>query len=210
MGAGMSRGHMCRAVLEGIAFAVRSLVALLPCDPPPPPCHMRTAPALRAAIDAMTLLASEGGSGSYTYEFLTTAAPTAAAPPPLPLVGGCAQNEALAQTVADVLQRTVLVPQTAAHVPALGAAALAAAALSEAEAERANAPLKPTETMTDRPGVTACENCGLRCEQWALSGAQRVGGIREYTPRSEMKALMDDAYERYCALHPSLRDVFVR
>lgn len=144
LGAEATRGHMCRAVLEGICFAVRSLVALLPPEELPPPL------------------------------------------PPLPLVGGVGNSAVLAQCLADVLQREVVVPAGAAHVPAIGAAALALEAVG-------------VDVASAAPG-------GRRS-----SGV--VGGqgeeARRYTPRAHYASIYDAAYQRFCGLYPALKETFV-
>ena len=154
LGADTTRGHMCRAVLEGICFAVRSLLELLPADESPPP-HA-------AAADA----ADDGA-----------APPTL---PPLPLVGGVGNSAVLAQSLSDVLQLRVVVPGDAAHVPAIGAAALAMAA--------AGPPWEESLAAT-----TDCQ----------------AAASKLYSPTPEIKALYNSAYDRFCSLHPSLKDIFV-
>jgi len=131
LGRGSSRPHMCRAVLEGLCFAVRSLLPLLEeegaeeegAEVAPAPLDLE---ALAAAI------ADARHSGRARYRYLPSAAPPPCGPPPLTLVGGVARSLLLPQILADVLQRAVHVPAHPEHASALGAAALGAAALGAA------------------------------------------------------------------------------
>jgi len=143
LGAEATRGHMCRAVLEGICLAVRSLAALLPPEELLPPL------------------------------------------PPLPLVGGVGNSAVLAQCLADVLQREIVVPAGAAHVPAIGAAALALEAVGVKVAAAAAG-------AAGRPGVVDGQ-----------------GEARRYTPRAHHASLYDAAYQRFCGLYPALKETFV-
>jgi xylulokinase len=116
MGLGTGRPQMCRAVLEGLCFAVRSLLELLPAE------HAAGA-------------AAREGDGTTDGEIV------AGCPPPLVLVGGVARSATLVQTLANVLQREIRVPSAPQHAPALGAARLALAAMTGAPGASETAPM---------------------------------------------------------------------
>ena len=101
---GTTRGCMCRALLEGICFAVRSLLPLLPEAPRTVALEPDALAALQAAI-----LAAESGITYYGEGARYQLPDGAATPqlPPLTLVGGVACSDALPQILADVLQREV-------------------------------------------------------------------------------------------------------
>lgn len=113
---GTGRPQMCRAVLEGLCFAVRSLLELLPAE--------------QAACAA----AAEAGGTSGPR-------PADAGALPLVLVGGVAASATLLQTLANVLQREIRVPLAPQHAPALGAARLAFAAMRGAAGDSDSAPM---------------------------------------------------------------------
>ena len=99
------------------------------------------------------------------------------------LVGGVANSRVLAAALASVLQREVRVPRDPAHVPALGAAALAAAAIAAAVSEGEG------------------------------GGGGEVDGAAEaecFAPDPALRAVYDDAYERWCTVHPALSETFAR
>jgi sugar (pentulose or hexulose) kinase len=132
---------------------------------------------------------------------------------PLILVGGCAASAVLGQALADVLQREVRpastrplcadlalrrltyqstplqvrVPNSPAHVAALGAAALAAATVAHAS--------------------SAGERHGLRHP--ARPAEQKPE--RRYHSRStpSLRAAYEAGYQRFVALHPSLEGRFL-
>ena len=85
-----------------------------------------------------------------------------------------------------MLQREVVVPAGAAHVPAIGAAALALEAVG-------------VDVASAAPG-------GRRS-----SGV--VGGqgeeARRCTPRAHYASIYDAAYQRFCGLYPALKETFV-
>lgn len=132
MGPETTRGCMCRAVLEGVCFAVRSLMPLLPADKARYLEHAAAEPTIKAAIKAGAEQHDNLGSGSFAFAEATLEWMLRENLPPLHLVGGVANSRVAAQTLANVLNREVRVPQIGpSHVPALGAAALAAAAMGE-------------------------------------------------------------------------------
>ena len=192
LGLGSTRAHLCRAVLEGICYAVRSLLPLLPSDDDgdgdgdgddadgdaaaaaaPLPLDMAE---LAAAIAA----ARRDGRAQYTY---TPPAPPAAPPPPPPppplvLVGGVARSRVLPQLLSDILQRRVHVPSAPEHAPALGAAALAAATLGRGGAHAGALPPPPPE--------------------------------RVFAPDAALAAAYDHGFECFCRVHPALSETFAQ
>ena len=190
MGAGTNRGAMCRAVLEGICFAVRSLLPLLPEEPAAFVAHDDAVAELQAQIATAEALRRQGPvgtgalrAGSFSFSFGEGDAAVDEAPPPLVLVGGVANSRVLAAALASVLQREVRVPRDPAHVPALGAAALAAAAIAAAVSEGEG------------------------------GGGGEVEGAAEaecFAPDPRLRAVYDDAYERWCTVHPALSETFAR
>ena len=105
--------------------------------------------------------------------------------PPLTLVGGVASSPTLAASLASILQREVRVAHAPSHVPALGAAALAAAALAS---------------------VDAANGSGDRAAGAAHADGEACAAVHK--PNPNLRAVYDDAYRRFCMLHPSLRDTF--
>ena len=183
LGPQTTRAHMCRAVLEGICFAVRSLLPLLPAERPARTLHPHALTALHEAI------AHAEASGSHSFDL---AKGLSVVPPPLVLVGGVANSNVLATTLAAVLQREVCVSHAPSHVPALGAAAIALAALAEeghGGAARGDASGKsysapPSAPTPSRPAFAS------------------------YHPNPNLERAYDAAYERFCTLHPSLSGTF--
>jgi xylulokinase len=96
-----TRNHMCRAVLEGVAYNYRALAESLDIEMPPTPPSVG---AVRAADDSPP--------------------PSPASQlPPLPLVGGGARSRLWTQTLADVLGRPVKPVADSSTVAARGCAA---------------------------------------------------------------------------------------
>ena len=190
MGAGTNRSAMCRAVLEGICFAVRSLLPLLPEEPAAFVAHDDAVAELQAQIATAEALRRQGPvgtgalrAGSFSFSFGEGDAAVDEAPPPLVLVGGVANSRVLAAALASVLQREVRVPRDPAHIPALGAAALAAAAIAAAVSEGEG------------------------------GGGGEVEGAAEaecFAPDPRLRAVYDDAYERWRGVHPALSETFAR
>ncbi len=177
-----SRAHLCRAVLEGLAFAVRSLLALLPPDKRAYTPHAHMLRELSAAIET----AQARGEGSYACP---SSMMLPAAPPPLVLVGGVANSRVAAEMLADVLQREVRVPRAPSHVPGLGAASLAVLAALKADGAAAKA-------ADDAPSAAP-----------EASGAS-VEPERTFQPNDSLRAVYDAAFERWSNLYPSLKTTF--
>mgnify|MGYP003683953847 CR=1 FL=1 len=118
MGVGTTRGILCRAVMEGICFAMRSLLELLPGE------HL--AHGAKHGVLAATNQANISEDDGHKIEL---------PPPPLVVVGGVAASRTVVQTLANVMQREVHVPSAFLHAPALGAAWLAFEAINDAEGE---------------------------------------------------------------------------
>jgi len=146
IGIGTSRGCMCRAVVEGLCFAVRSLLELLP------PAELEAGGEGGGGEGGGGVggggeggggdggggdgggdgVGGEGGGGDGGGgeggggdggggNGAGGSGGKGGAPPPLVLVGGVAASATLVQTLADVLQREVRVPAGPQHAPALSA-----------------------------------------------------------------------------------------
>ena len=145
MSAATRRPELCRAVILGICFALRSLLQLLPERPP---------------LDSIASGSSANGSA-------------------IALVGGAARSHVLAQCLADVLQRCIIVPAHPQDIPALGCAEIAAEAL------------------------------GLRQTSEAAAADVRAGGVAfEATPNAAMAPSLDAMFQAFCGAHPGLRETF--
>jgi xylulokinase len=143
LGPDTTRAHMCRAVLEGICFAVRSLLSLLPAEAATCTPHHLLTSNLAGAIAA----ARDKKAAHFSFPESLVAVTL----PPLVLVGGVASSKVLATTLAAVLQREIRVSNSPSHVPALGAAAIALAALAEQDhpgTAAGTAPTPPTSSPT--------------------------------------------------------------
>ncbi|KAL1503278.1 hypothetical protein AB1Y20_011331 [Prymnesium parvum] len=181
-----TRASMCRAVFEGICFAVRSLLPLLPQEAAE--LSEETLAELHAAIfRAESVIPSTGQGVQFTLR--------APRPPPLTLVGGVAKSAVLPQILADVLQREVHVPSHPEHAPALGAAALGVAA-SEVRSPASAWALNREEQLP--------RSAGHECD------IERPPPERRYVPNPELRDLYDRCFDCYCEVHPALRAIFPR
>ena len=183
LGLGTSRGYLCRAVIEGICYAVRSLLPLLPSDDGADGGGSGDGGAAAAplALDMAKLAAAIAAArrdGKAQYTYVPPPPPPAPPPPPLVLVGGVARSRVLPQLLADILQRRVHVPSAPEHAPALGAAALAAATLGRGGAHAGALPPPPPE--------------------------------RVFAPHAALAATYDHGYECFCRVHPALRETFAQ
>lgn len=182
MGPHTGRAHMCRAVLEGIAFAVRSLLPLLPAERSTYKPHAHLTPVLGSAIEDATWR----GAGSYSFE----PGMIEEILPPIALVGGVANSHVLATALASVLNREVRVVAAPSHVPALGAAALAVAAAGHtvsATEEKVGAQLRgaaqyssfhPNPNQLSTYSAAYKRFCGLHPSlQETFSGARTSGAL---------------------------------
>ena len=156
MSGATGRKEMCRSVLLGIAFALRSLLMLLP------------------ASDG----GSDGGGGG-------GGADSGRGGGALVLVGGAARSRVLQQTLADVLQRVVVVPSQPQDVGALGAAELCAEAMG--------LKVLPAGAADISDGASAAD-------------AQ----VSRAVPNAALAPCLDAAFEAFCGAHPSLKETFGR
>ena len=192
IGPGTSRGMMCRAVLEGICYAVRSLMPLLPPDPASHTPHHLLLPNLLAAIAN----GEYHGEGSYAFgdSLIDTTLPT------IFLVGGVANSATLARSLASVLKREVAVPNAPSHAAALGAADLAAVAIAAAESRAEPQPLSAQAQQLR----SARERLAAAVSQ----GSSQSATSTRFLPNPNLFATYDAGYERFRKLHPSLEGNF--
>ena len=185
MGAGTNRSAMCRAVLEGICFAVRSLLPLLPEEPAAFVAHDDAVAELQAQIATAEALRRQGpvGPARCAARFLSFGEGDAAvdeAPPPLVLVGGVANSRVLA--------------------------AASRRCSSEVGAARPGARPGVGRRRARRRHRRRGERGRGRRRRRGRGG----GGGGVLCAGSGPRAVYDDAYERWRGVHPALSETLAR
>lgn len=134
MHASTQRVDLCQAVILGVCFALKSLLMLLP--------------ASGGGIGGRAGGGDETGGGIPSGGGMGGNGA-------LVIVGGAARSKALRQTLADVLQREILVPDHPQDVGALGAATLAAKALGIGVGEHGGMHGERSVPRAERSGALA-------------------------------------------------------